>query len=196
MPTGYTERVRTGKITEFKDFALSCAKAFGPCITLKDCPEDFPIPDEFQPNSYYEDELIAAQTELAKLKAMTEEEKVAAVIAHNKEEKEDYEKYAEKKQQELYRYTTMLESVKAWDPPTPDHKSLKDFMMERLQTSIKYDCEVFWDEPVDLDVETWYNQEVRKLEKRIEDYTKLYDEEVKRVDYRNKWIRELRGSLG
>ena len=35
MPTGYTAAVCSGEITEIKDFALSCARAFGALITMR-----------------------------------------------------------------------------------------------------------------------------------------------------------------
>jgi hypothetical protein len=38
MPTGYTAGVADGTITEFREYALLCARAFGACIMLRDEP--------------------------------------------------------------------------------------------------------------------------------------------------------------
>jgi len=45
MPTGYTCQVQDGMITEFKEFALLCARNFGACITLRDEPLSPDIPE-------------------------------------------------------------------------------------------------------------------------------------------------------
>ena len=45
MPSGYTEGVASGKVTEFKEYALLCARAFGACISLRDEPLSLEIPE-------------------------------------------------------------------------------------------------------------------------------------------------------
>jgi len=60
MPTGYTYPVVEGKITEFSDFALSCARAFGALITMRDDPHDTPIPETFEPSDYNAKKLAEA----------------------------------------------------------------------------------------------------------------------------------------
>lgn len=53
MPTGYTYPVCEGKITEFPDFALSCARAFGALISMREEPMDAPLPDEIAASTNY-----------------------------------------------------------------------------------------------------------------------------------------------
>lgn len=36
MPTGYTASVQEGKVTEFRDFAMECARAFGALVMMRD----------------------------------------------------------------------------------------------------------------------------------------------------------------
>ena len=59
MPTGYTSKIADG--IGFKDFALSCARAFGACIEMRDDPSDKPIPNEFKPNDYHKKRMAAAK---------------------------------------------------------------------------------------------------------------------------------------
>jgi hypothetical protein len=51
MPTGYTDCVRSGEVTEFADFAMKCARAFGACIEMRDEPSGTPIPEAFEPEA-------------------------------------------------------------------------------------------------------------------------------------------------
>lgn len=86
MPTGYTASVQDGKITEFRDFAMQCARAFGATITMRDDPSDAPIPEAFEPENYNAKRLIEAQEEIARLNAMTDDEKAAKEIREAREE--------------------------------------------------------------------------------------------------------------
>ena len=63
MTTGYTDAVGKGEITEFKDYALLCARAFGACVSMRDEPLDAEIPEEFKPNDYHEKSLQKARGE-------------------------------------------------------------------------------------------------------------------------------------
>ena len=121
MPTGYTADVQDGKITEFSEFALQCARAFGALIMMRDEPMGATIPDEFKPDSYYIKALADAREELAKVRALS--------LAECKEEaKKLYEKQVQERDDRLERhrvegarYRAMLAKVNAWQPPTPDH---------------------------------------------------------------------------
>jgi hypothetical protein len=84
MPTGYTADVQNGTVTELRDFALSCARAFGACIMMRDDPPGTPIPDQFEPSSYYRIECEKAQAELSRLLTLTPAGIAAETIAHNK----------------------------------------------------------------------------------------------------------------
>lgn len=73
MPSAYTAPVQDGKITEFKDFAILCARAFGACIDMRDDPLDKPIPEAFSPvTKHYDEALATATNKLAALRAMTD----------------------------------------------------------------------------------------------------------------------------
>jgi hypothetical protein len=82
MPTGYTEGVSKGEITDFKVYALRCARAFGACVMLRDEPVTDEIP-EFEPSDYHQKRLKEAQTQLAEFNAMLDADKLAMFEREN-----------------------------------------------------------------------------------------------------------------
>lgn len=83
MPTGYTSGVAVGKVTDFREFALQCARAFGACISLSDESSDTPIPEEFKPDSANSEKVLSAIEAKDKAYAMTLAEAEFHLIRHN-----------------------------------------------------------------------------------------------------------------
>ena len=50
MPIGYTSKLHDGD-QPFNEFIMSCARAFGALVTMRDDPNDAPIP-EFEVSEY------------------------------------------------------------------------------------------------------------------------------------------------
>lgn len=48
MPTGYTADVQSGKVTDFAEYAMNCARAFGALVLMRDDPSDADIPERFE----------------------------------------------------------------------------------------------------------------------------------------------------
>ena len=74
MPTGYTSFIENGKIDNGKDFLMLCARNFGATVTMRDNSLSDPIPKQFEPNSYYLDELNEAKANLEKINNMSDDE--------------------------------------------------------------------------------------------------------------------------
>lgn len=199
MPSGFTEKIAKG-IT-FEEFAMICARGMGACISMRDDPLDKPIPDEFKPSPYYKEHIAKHEKELVAL------EKMSRAKADLKAE-EEYEKEVESRD-EIFRektdlkkkYDKMLVKVKAWKPPTPDHRELKEFMIRQIEGSIGFDTwsdeelDRYYPVPVRLSGEQWKDKTRNKIMHDINYYKKEYREDCERVAYRNKWIKELRESL-
>ena len=139
MATGYTAQIGEG-IT-FEAFILSCARNFGALISMRDAPGDAEIPGEFKPSSYHKEQLQEAEVELKSLRNIT-------VGEANEKAKHEYQKMLVDNEKAVRngnilegKYRKMLTKVKAWKPPTPDHKGLKDFMVSQIEDSIKWDCD-------------------------------------------------------
>lgn len=194
MPTGYTYPVVDGKITEFNDFAMTCARAFGALITMRDDPTDAPIPEEIKPEtSYYDDRLAADKKRLGEVQAMTNAEADAAAQAAHDEAMASRAKYLRDKETEAERINAMLAKVRAWTPPTADHIEMKKFMIDQLTMSLpgEYAPAI----PALLDGAEWRKQEIDRLAESIVRSQKYIDEEVNRAKRRTEWVKALRASL-
>ena len=195
MPTGYTHAVQTGKITELSDFAMSCAKAFGALITMRDDPADTPIPERFEPNTKYNDEEIERAGLLLdevigllpnECEQRSQGEYAEAVARHN----ERLSRCADEED----RYTAMLEKVKVWAPPE-SLRGLHDFMIEQLAGSIKFDCGHEPDPPVLLTGENWRQAKMEKAGRDLAYHTEARGKEISRIRERNEWLDDLRRAL-
>lgn len=195
MPTGYTADVRSGKVTDFAEFVMRCARNFGALNSMRDEAMDAPIPEEFQPSTYEDMELRKAKAELAHLQSMSPAEAEAEAGLEYAHRTEEYRKALAGRAEDRKRYEAMLAKARMWHPPTPDHKALKEFMVQQLQESIKFDCDFFWAAPARQTGDEWHRSAVESTMKRIGDYAKYREEEVTRAESRTRWVRQLRESL-
>jgi hypothetical protein len=200
MPTGYTAKLYDGEQVTFPDFVMQCARAFGALIDMRDEPMDAPVPEEFEPSPFYREQHEAAKARIAEVSAWddaTADQQAQA--AYDREVAEVAEHDAKARERKAC-YGAMLAQVQAWQPPTPDHAGLKDFMTDQLEKSIDIDAKEwreysFWDAPERLSG-TAYRQ--RELESARADATravKHMDEETERARRRTEWVRALRASL-
>jgi len=192
MPTGYTDKIKDG-IT-FEQFIMSCARAFGALIEMRDDPTDAKIPDEFKPSDYYIKELEKANAELVNFTHLS---KLEIQEKANEEYKQAMIEYRRRKQENIdlfNAYNSMLVQVENWNPPSSDHIELKNFMISQIRESIKFDC-YEPDMPAPKTGETWAVEKLESIVWDIEYYTKENEEEIERINGRNKWVRQLRESI-
>lgn len=194
MATGYTDGVRSGKVTDFHSFAMVCARGMGANIMMRDDPLDAPI-QEYQPTDYHTKRVEEAREEVKRVKAMTPEEcereaeaEYAKVIAFREEVKQT-------QAQERARYEAMLASVEAWTPPSADHENFKTFMREQLTESIRFDCSSTFEPAYRQTGIQWRLDRVKKLLDDVHYHASEHEKEVERVNGRNTWNRLLRESL-
>jgi hypothetical protein len=197
MPTGYTYKIKEGQ--SFKDYAMICARAFGSCIDMRDDPIDTQIPEEFKVTNYYSkkiDEIEKQQKELLSLS----DKQIQDIIDKSYEDDLKYYNEKIKEGKELrQKYQKMLEKVKNWNPPTNNHKNLKFFMKNQIESSIS-DCmddayQIKKDELIKVSVKQYKYNKIKEFEKDYEYYMKEWDKEQKRVNERNVWLKQLRKSL-
>jgi len=198
MPTGYTSKIKHG-IT-FQQFAMGCARAFGACIMMRDDPADKPIPDKFKPSTAYDKKkLNEARKELERINGLSiDEAEKEATVEFTKETQR--QKQAIKEDRKLMnQYKDMLRKVKQWEPPTPDHIEFKEFMVSQIESSIKFDGmeNYYIENPIKkLTGKEWLAQKTGDAVRDIDYHTKEYNAEIERTNQRNKWITDLRDSLG
>lgn len=198
MPTGYTHQI-AGGIT-FKEFALSCAKAFGACITMRDQPSDAPIPDEFKPATYNSKAAAEAREKLAKVKAMTSLECEGAAKADFQKSLDHHTRSIEEDRKLEAKYRAMLAEVEAFNPPSDEHQNLKKFMREQILESIKFDCSTDYHEKEIAKLKPAQGEEWRQAEIKVCLHVIAYHDEEQRKENertasRNLWVSQLRSSL-
>lgn len=195
VPTGYTAAIADG--ISFKEYALSCARAFGALIAMRDAPADAEIPEEFKSSTYHLEMLQETKSRLCELEAMSIIQATEAVNKSYNEAEKQRKKCIDECNDLLIKYQLMLDQAKKYVAPSEDHVRFREFMIEQITESIKFDCSTkYYEEPTKkLSVDEWLYNQIKQCEKDIEHHTKQYDEECKRVAERNEWVRLLRESL-
>lgn len=192
MPTGYTAKIKEGQT--FNEFILGCARAFGALIEMRDEPGDAVIPESFAPSNYHNDKRKLAEVELIEIRNMSAEEvKKAAKLAYL-DAKEDYDSRARERNELKKRYAAMLVEVTKWEPPTPDHQGLKEFMVQQLSESIKFDCYEY-EPPIEQSADDWYKDRLSASERSVAYHREEYRKEIERAGSRSEWLKKLRDSL-
>jgi len=193
MPTGYTSGVQSGRITEFRDFALQCAS-----MSQRD---DGNGPTELEEQSdYYKDRVKEATREKNKLDAMSMSEAIEEFTKESEADIKRCNEGIEEKRRQKERYESMIAKVEAWTPPSNEHVNLKEFMLSQLYESIKFDCSghYFTESLRYLQSRTpegWLEQKKEAANRDIEYYTDLLKKEREEVEGRNLWKTQLMDSL-
>lgn len=197
MPTGYTSEMYNGKEQTFKEFAMKCARQFGACIRMRDEPSNIEIP-VFEPDDYHLKALEKSRKEQANFNSMSEDQLRKEYKKLYDEETQAIAKQIKEYRELRQRYNQMLDQAKAWVPPTPDHKELKKFMIEQLQSSIDFDCNEEYTgkyRNIPASFEEWKKKCIDKFAYDEEYHNKGYEKECANVARSNAWIKALKDSL-
>lgn len=193
MPTGYTAAIAEGKSQTFEQFVLSCARAFGALIEMRDSPMDATIPQEFKPSVYHQDKLREARAALVCVEAMmlkqaAQEEAAEYARGVDRANKQKIDRAAVNA-----RYQAMLDRVLEWKPPTVDHVGLHDFMIEQLRISFdSYEIEM---PKRALTAAIYRADRIARARRDVEYHEQGWADEQKRAADRSAWVRNLRDSL-
>lgn len=196
MPTGYTDVVGKGELTDFSEFALRCSRAMGVSIMQRDESIDVPLRHHETMRDYEYESLAKAKDAYAEAGARSQEE--WAEVQRREADKENAAR-AESKARRLEtvaNYRRMLAEVLAWQPPTSEHENFKKFMVDQLEESIKFDGPGEWDEPIQvLPVALLVAKEMDRLKACLENRARDVREAEERVASRNKWVDDFLASL-
>jgi len=142
MATGYTHPIIDGEITTLRQFTLACARAY--LFEFKE--SDIPIPKsaELMPEvipgpdtAYHDESLKELEDKLKMLKEMSPFEAEHYYIKEEDRADSFYEGIETKDKENNALIQSMLDKVKAWDPPTEAHRvGIKKFMIEQLEMSL------------------------------------------------------------
>lgn len=196
MATGYTAKLVDSGQT-FEEFVLTCARAFGACIEMRDEPLSKPIPEKFVPDTYHVKALATAEKEFVQLTDMTAAQRLAFGRKRRADTISSSKRALKVLQEENARIDDMAELVKEWKPPTKDHSELKSFMLQQLETSRRSS--------------SFSENSLRRAESRpeLDYYTSALDNARRDITYhkehmqdakdraedRTEWVNQLRQSL-
>lgn len=193
MPTGYTHKVNDGTVTDLKTFAMICARGMGACVTMRDDPNDAIISERFEPSDYHQKKILEVTAEIARLKMMTAAERDIEAGAQYAEAVAAWERRHAKDVEIRARYESMIRQTEAW---TCKAEGLKNFMLQQLRDSMKFDCGMEYDvKPKRVDSETWHAKALEEAERSLKYHTEELAAEVARVEGRNRWLRDMRESF-
>ncbi|WP_022886396.1 hypothetical protein [Glaciibacter superstes] len=196
MPTGYTSDLYEGKEQSFEEFALQCARAFGALIEMRDEAPGASIPDEFAPSDHHRRGLDEAKAKLADLSALRDDDWALCEVASRQNRTAEYAAAVERAAAMRARYEAMLVQVEAWEPPTQEHQGLRDFMLQQLRESIKFDCSTrYLTEPEVQSVDEFRAQELAAAQWSVDYHAEGWAKEQERAASRTAWVRALRASL-
>lgn len=193
MPTGYTATLYEGKQEQtFEEFLFGCARAF----VMRDEPGDAPIPDEFKADVGHYDRAIArARDDLRRLDTITVPNAQVAADVEYENRVTSRESDRQRRRAIRERYEAMLEHARAWEPPTPDHIGLKEFMISQLEESIAFECDYDPGAPQRQTAREWVDEQRKHAEESLTYHVKQREKEIERTTSRNAWVKALRESV-
>jgi hypothetical protein len=194
MPTGYTEIIEEG--CSFEQFALRCARAFAVLSPMREAPMDAPIPEKFEVSGRYTDRLNLAKKELERVRALTLEQAADAAQVDFERSKQSYEHLLDSEEERRARYEVKLAEVKAWKPPTPDHRILREFMLEQVMGSMRFcDFTSYAIAPSLKTASLWLGDALERANRELENAREDLEREIENARKRTEWVAALRGSL-
>ena len=134
MASGYTAKIENGSGITFKEFAKDCARAFGAAFHQRDDPlsAGLTLPEI---DLHHSIALVDANNEFSALANVSIRGWNRKAAKQNASSISSWKKSLEDQKEKIRRYDKMMSDVLAWNPPTPDHKRLKSFMIEQINDS-------------------------------------------------------------
>jgi len=195
MPTAYTEPVQLGKITNFKEYAMLCARSFGACVTMRENSFNTPTLNELQPSNYHLEQIEQIQKDLENLKSLSDEECEQQALNMYNTQLNEYNNFVKENSLYKQRYENMLKKARRYKPPTKDHINYAEFLIKQLEDSMEWDCEINMGIPIKKDGQAWFNNRMKHLNRDLEYHLEKHKKEIERTNSRNEWIRKLKQSL-
>lgn len=197
MPTGFTDAVGSGEVTDFSEYALTCARAFGACVMIRDTPISSEIP-VFEVSDYHANRWMEAREKLKEFESMDDSSRRELYEKENAADVEAAKRRIEEKNQRRERYEKMLEKARAFTPPSPEHDNYAKFIVEQLEKSIEWDCDTEIDEQsmTQIPFEEWQQRKLKTLNRNVSYHAKENENEIENTATRNKWVRQLKEALG
>ena len=193
MPTGYTEIIERGGT--FEEFVWRCTRAMGVCYPMREDGLDTPVPEEFEPSDYHLKKIGEILEFINTLRLMTSYDAQRAMWDERCEAAQANQRRVAEHTRKTEAYAAVLAKVRDWTPPTPDHLGLKEFMIEQIESSVRFEGEPYQVAVPPIDPDAWLGDKLAAARKDLAYHEKHHAEEVERTEARNRWIAELRKSV-
>ena len=204
MPTGYTADIVEGKISTFKEFAKKCMRAFGATIHMRDEPLDKEYKKR-SPDDYYYARIHEIESQLVKALKAPDKFFIDMEMDRLKSDYSYHKKKIEEKKATYERLASILEETENWNPPTKEHAGIKDFMIQQLEETIKYDGDSSYNEgelddivrqmESPIDIKRVKDEHIESLKEDLESAKKRLEEEIKRCEDSDEWVSQFLKSL-
>ena len=121
------------------------------------------------------------------------EEAEAGAAEANRERLKFHKECDDRNSHQREAYEAMLEKVRAWEPPTPDHENFKRVMEEQITESIRFDCGTDRDSdpPKPITGPEWHEQRLEIASKDVEYHTKELAKAIACAKERREWVEAL-----
>lgn len=193
MPSGYTAKILEG--CTFEQFAWSVARGFGALIMMRDDPADAPIPERFEPSDYHLKKIEEAKAAVRLLVDSSPDELFVRYKKYRKDVELRNIEREERDESTKVKYLDMLAKVQAWQPPSPDHAGMKEFMIKQIEESLHFDFLGPEYREKLMMFDEWKAEQENKAECDLQYHVREHTSEVERVEGRNRWLKQLRESL-
>ena len=196
MALGHTAKVRSGEITDLRDYALLSLRAWRSSEGEVEIDYDLAAAEE-QPNPYYARKLEEARGRLVALQAIqAKEAPLHASEAHDKAHSA-WSDWTREKKARRARTQNMLKKLKSWKPPSPDLAELKDFMRGELETALAHEAlDADPPKPARALARKHLAEALEQAERDLAYYQRKVEEEERRVARANTHLRALIASFG
>jgi hypothetical protein len=195
MASAITARIKEDREISVREYLETCAKMCGPLIHMRD--EKLHEPIRLRHVSpYTKGRVLTAEDRLEDAKAMTLEKAERELERSYEYDLDRYEDRIKEAALLKKRYEDMLVKVKAWEPPTEEHKHVKEIAIEQLESAIRFDCNTeHFVKPVKQDPQEYINMRIKWCEDELQRARESLAEEGERVEWANTWIKTLQESL-
>jgi hypothetical protein len=203
MPTGYTAGIIDGEIKDFTQFATLCMRAFGATIHMRDDGLTEPYVKR-EPSDYHTKEIEKAKAQLSEAKSMSPKEIIAFRSAALKKDREYHQKAIVRTNENRNKLMEILRKAKSYQPPTEDHTGIKEFMIQQLTETIKYDGETKYHDENLMEIENELSSLnaakirkdlIQKANRDLKYHMEEQEKEVKRCEDSNRWVEQFIESL-
>jgi len=194
MATGYTAKIIEGDGVSFESFVLDCARAFGYLLCMREEPNDAEVPDEFKPDPWYMEDYIKSKKRYDEMLLLTDNEWKEAFGKYREDVLSSYADSCRKQEEQRARYQGMLDKVMYWEPPTPDHIGLKEFMVDQITSSIDSDC--YKINPPNIgDINKYIADSLNYAKQSMDTASARFMSEIEKCKERTQWVQALKKSL-